>query len=97
MNENKCSLCGGDNCQKRKEADFTTSHICSTYKTTVRIADALMSPHLFSEEHQNKMLNLICERIVDTPLASNGNYWAFIMVAQAVMILLIHKMWILIL
>lgn len=77
MNANKCHLCGGDNCQERKEADFTTSYICSTYKTTVRIADPLMSPHLFSEEHRNKMLNLICERIVDTPLASNGNYWAF--------------------
>lgn len=77
MNANKCPLCGRDNCQQRKEADITTSYICSTYKTTVRIANALTSPHLFSEEHQNKMLNLICERIVDTPLAPNGNYWAF--------------------
>lgn len=77
MNANKCPLCGRDNCQQRNEADFTTSYICSTYKTTVRIADPLMSPFLFPIEHQNKMLNLICERIVDTPLAPNGNYWAF--------------------
>ena len=77
MNANKCPLCGRDNCQKSKEADFTTSYICSTYKTTVRIADALMSPLLFTQEHQNKMLNLICERIVDAPTAPNGYYWAF--------------------
>jgi nucleoside 2-deoxyribosyltransferase len=36
-----------------------------------------MSPQLFSQDHQNKMLNLICEKIVEKKTAPNGYYWAF--------------------
>lgn len=77
MNVNQCPLCGAANCHKKAEADFTTSYECSTYQTTVRIANALMSPQLFSQDHQNKMLNLICEKIVEKKTAPNGYYWAF--------------------
>lgn len=77
MTNYECPFCGGKGCEQESRSDFTVSYMCTTYGTAVRIANALVSTILFSSDEREKMLNLICERIVEQKIAPNGNHWAF--------------------